>query len=350
MAQETLIPLQWLVHTPPEQLPVTIITGFLGSGKTTLLNHLVQHPQMQDAVVLVNELGEIGLDHLLIERLTEEIILLQSGCICCQMHGDFTSTLTDLYEKRLAGELGEFSQVLVETTGIADPAPIIQSLLSNPQLAAHYRPGMVVATVDTVLGESQLNEFPETVRQVSLADRLLLTKIDQSEAQQRQSLATIVRQINPGAAISEIANGIIHPDDLFADLSPLPARQRGEPDTWSGFEHSNGITSFRITLDGPIEWNDFVDWFDDLLFSRSRQILRVKGLLRIAGKSGPVVIQSVQHMVYAPIELQQWPEEKRSSELTFITCDLNSNAVETSLRQHHLSASARELLALESCA
>ena len=137
---------------PPEQLPVSIITGFLGSGKTTLLNHLVQHPQMQDAVVLVNEFGEIGLDHLLIEAITEKIVLLQSGCICCQLNGEFASTLTDLYEKRLAGEIGEFSQVLVETTGIADPAPIIQSLLSNPQLAAHYRPGTVVATVDTVLG------------------------------------------------------------------------------------------------------------------------------------------------------------------------------------------------------
>ncbi len=332
------------------QLPVSIITGFLGSGKTTLLNQLVQHPKMHDVVVLVNEFGEIGLDHLLIETLSEEIVLLQSGCICCQMSGDFASTLIDLYEKRLAGEIREFSQILVETTGIADPLPIIQSLLSNPQLAAHYCPGTVVTTVDSVLGESQLDEFPETVRQVSLADKILLTKTDQSETPQRRSLTAIVLQLNPGVSIHEIANGVIHPDEIFAATSPVTKRRPDTSATGSGFEHSKGITSFRITFDGPIEWKDFVDWFDDLLFSRSRQILRVKGLLRVAGKRGPVVFQSVQHMVYAPIELQQWPDGKCESELIFITCDLSRAAVENSLRQHFSATSAGTLFAVEACA
>ena len=332
------------------QLPVSIITGFLGSGKTTLLNQLVRHTKMHDVVVLVNEFGEIGLDHLLIETLSEEIVLLQSGCICCQMSGDFAATLIDLYEKRLAGEIGEFSQILVETTGIADPLPIIQSLLSNPQLAAHYRPATVVTTVDTVLGESQLDEFPETVRQVSLADKILLTKTDQSETLQRQSLTAIVRQLNPGASIREIANGVIHPDEIFATTSPLTKRPPDTPVTGSDFEHSKGIGSFRISLDGPLEWTDFVAWFDDLLFSRSRQILRVKGLLQVAGKRGPVVFQSVQHMVYAPIELQQWPDETRASELIFITCDLSRAAVENSLRQHFSATSASTLFPVEACA
>jgi len=305
---------------------------------------------MCDVVVLVNELGEIGLDHLLIETLSEEIVLLQSGCICCQMSGDFASTLIDLYEKRLAGEIGEFSQILVETTGIADPLPIIQSLLSNPQLAAHYRPGTVVTTVDSVLGKSQLEEFPETVRQVSLADKILLTKTDQSETPQRQSLSAIVRQLNPGVSIGEIANGVIHPDEVFASTSPVKNRQPDTLATGSGFEHSKGIGSFRITLDSPIEWSDFVNWFDDLLYSRSRQMLRVKGLLRVAGKRGPVVFQSVQHMVYAPIELQQWPDEKRESELIFITCDFSCAAVEKSLRQNFSSTSDDTLFTVEACA
>ena len=322
------------------QVPVSIITGFLGSGKTTLLNHLVQHPQMFDAVVLVNELGEIGLDHLLIETLTEEIVLLQSGCICCQMSGDFASTLIDLYEKRLAGEIGEFSQILVETTGIADPLPIIQSLLSNPQLAGHYRPGTVVTTVDTVLGESQLDNFPESVRQVSLADKILLTKTDQSDMPQRKSLTVIIQQLNPGVSIREISNGVIHPDEIFASTSPVAKRKPDTSATGPRFEHSKGIGSFRITLDSPIEWNNFVAWFDDLLFSRSRQILRVKGLLRVAGKRGPVVFQSVQHLVNEPIELQQWPDDKRESELIFITCDLSRAAVENSLRQTFSAAPA----------
>lgn len=338
------------MHAPPEQLPVSIITGFLGSGKTTLLNQLVKHPQLRDAVVLVNELGEIGLDHLMIETLSEEIVLLQSGCICCQMHGDFTSTLIDLFEKRLAGELGDFSQVLVETTGIADPAPIIQSLLSNPQLAAHYHPGPVIATVDTVLGKSQLDDFPETVRQVSLADRLLLTKIDQSEPSQRRSLATFVGQINPGALICEVANGIIHPNELFTTTSAATVGPPRASATWAGFEHSAGISSFIITLDGPIEWQDFVAWFDDLLFSRSRQILRVKGMLQVCGKRGPIVIQSVQHMVYAPTELHQWPDEKRRSELVFITCNLTRTAIERSLQQHFAPASTRTRLAVDAYA
>lgn len=328
---------------PPEHLPVSIITGFLGSGKTTLLNQLVQHPKMENVAVLVNEFGEIGLDHLLIETITEEIVLLQSGCICCQINGDFVSTLTDLYEKRLAGDIREFSHVLVETTGIANPAPIIQSLISNQRLVSHYRLGTVVATVDTVLGESQLGEFKETVRQVALADKLLFTKIDLSDQAQRDSLTGIVRQLNPNASISEVANGSIEPSEVFIETSPLAGRKPNEIAAWLGKEHTNSISSFSITLEGAFEWSEFVDWFDDLLFSRSRQILRVKGLLKVAGKSGPVVIQSVQHMLYPPIELERWPDSKRESALVFITCNLSRTAIDTSLQQFFLSRSTPNL-------
>lgn len=335
--------------TPSEHLPVSIITGFLGSGKTTLLNHLVQHPDMGNVAVLVNEIGEIGLDHFLIETISEEIILLQSGCICCQLNGDFISTLIDLYEKRLAGEVENFTHVLVETTGIADPAPIVQALLLDQQLVSHYRLGNIVTTVDTVFGHAQLSRHQECIRQVSLADKLLLTKSDLSEKPAREALISALRQLNPNAAISELINGRITPGELFDEPSLLANPDSKELAAWLGAEtpatpspgnavdmtgvHTGGITSFSVTVDGAINWDELVDWLDDLLFSRSRQILRIKGMLNIIGKEGPIVIQAVQHVVYPPLELAKWPTAAHQSALVFITSDLSRAAIETSLRQ-----------------
>lgn len=335
--------------THSEHLPVSIITGFLGSGKTTLLNQLVQHPDMGKAAVLVNEIGEIGLDHFLIETISEEIILLQSGCICCQLNGDFISTLIDLYEKRLTGEIESFTHVLVETTGIADPAPIVQALLLDPQLVSHYRLGSIITTVDAVFGFSQLSKHQECVRQVSLADKLLLTKTDLSEKPARDTLINALRQLNPNASISEVISGRISPEEVFEDPSLQSRPDASEIAAWLGTKnpqqqpadnavdtatiHTAGITSFSVTVDGAIDWEELVEWLDDLLFSRSQQILRIKGMLDISGKEGPVVIQAVQHIVYPPLELASWPDGVHQSALVFITCGLSRAAIETSLRQ-----------------
>jgi G3E family GTPase len=335
--------------SPSARVPVSIITGFLGSGKTTLLNHLVQQPEMGNVAVLINELGEVGLDHLLFETITDEIILLQSGCICCQMRGDFVSALVDLYEKRLTGEIEAFAHVLVETTGIADPAPVIQALLSDRRLIEHYRLGTVVTTIDTVFGKSQLRDYQEAVRQVSLTDKLLFCKADLSDQAERDSLAAIVRQLNPKAPISEVIGGKIAPSDVFSNDSPIQERDTHEITNWLGEAHCHNrtsdrdaaalrthldaITSCSISLDGALDWDDFVEWIDDLLFSRSSQILRIKGILNIRGRKGPIVIQAVQHMLYSPVELSNWPGSKHQSVMVFITSGLSQTAIEKSLDQ-----------------
>lgn len=336
------------IHSP-DHLPVSIITGFLGSGKTTLLNYLVQQPEMQNVVVLINEFGEIGIDHLLIETITDEIILLQSGCICCQMNGDFVSTLTDLYERRITGEVERFDHVLVETTGIADPAPIIHSLLSDAQLVPRYRLATIVTTVDTVLGNSQLREQRESAKQIIFADKLLFTKSDLSDQSTRESLTTMVRQLNPEASISEVVNGEIAPSEIFTQTTIKKNRDISETTRWLGVEniskragddqsgisagHADAITTFSVTLDRAIAWPDFVEWIEELLFSRSRQILRIKGILNIDGGSGPTIFQAVQHMLYPPRQLTNWPDEQRQSILVFITYNLSRTAIETSLSQ-----------------
>lgn len=307
-----------------------------------MLNHLVQHAEMGEVAVLINEFGEVGLDHLLVETITEEIILLQSGCICCQMNGDFVSTLVDLYEKRLAGEVGNFGHVLVETTGIADPGPIIQALLSNRQLVSHYRLGTVIATIDTVFGESQLQEHREAVRQVSFADKLLFCKIDLSDQAQRDTLTTAIRQLNPRASISEVEGGRIAPSEVFLSESRIKDRDVGDIADWLGAQrselaqpgvHSDAISSFSITLQEALDWDEFIEWIDALLCSRSRQILRIKGLLNIRGKTGPVVVQAVRNMLYPPVELTQWPDAEQQSVIVFICCDLSASVIENSLRQ-----------------
>lgn len=342
-----------------DRLPVSIITGFLGSGKTTLLNHLVQQAEMGQVAVLINEYGEIGLDHLLVESITDEIVLLQSGCICCQMKGDFVSTLIDLYEKRLAGDIEEFTHVLVETTGIADPAPIVRALLSDRQLVSHYRLGTVIVTLDTVFGESALREHGEAVRQVSLADKLLFCKSDLSDQAIRGSLRAVVRQINPKAPVSEITGGKISPGDVFLNESRIEDRDVNEISNWLGAQnsdaaastsHSGAISSFSIALDGELEWDEFVEWIDALLSSRSRQILRLKGLLNISGKTGPVVVQAVQNMLYPPIELVEWPGAERRSMIVFISCDLSPRAITTSLYQFFATSRVSTLETSESYA
>jgi len=326
----------------PERFPVSIITGFLGSGKTTLLNYLVQQNEMGKVAVLINEFGEIGLDHLLVETISDEIMLLQSGCICCQMNGDFVSTLIELHERRVAGDVEAFTHVLVETTGVADPAPIIRALLSNRKLMSHYRLGSVVATVDTVLGESQLLVHREVARQISLADKLLFCKVDLSDQAQRDSLTTIVRKLNPRASISEVTGGVIACREVFLHESRMKERDPGEIEDWLGQQphaaaasnsHSGAIHTFSIAMHGTLEWDNFVAWIDALLTSRSRQILRIKGLLNIRGKNGPIVIQAVQNMLYPPVELAKWPGTEQQSVIVFITCDLSQVAVEKSLSQ-----------------
>jgi G3E family GTPase len=328
-------------------IPVSVITGFLGSGKTTLLRRLLADRGMADTVVLVNEFGEVGLDHLLLRKVDEDIVLLNSGCLCCTVRDDLVETLDELQSERGSGSIPMFNRVVIETTGLADPAPIVHTLMIDPALTPHYRLLGLVATIDATHGGGQMDRHPEAVKQAATADRLVLTKTDLLSGA-ATALEARLTALNPGARLfrATLSSGP-GPQELF-DAGFSVAEKRQEVQQWLREEsysarnqyhhdaverHDSRIGSFCLTIDEPIEWELFVEWLKLLLASRGDQILRLKGLLNIAGRPLPVIIHGVQHVFYPPTEHATWPDGDRSSKIVFITSDLPRPGVETSLRE-----------------
>src|SRR5687768_1092712 len=265
-----------------ERIPVSLITGFLGSGKTTLLNRLLRHPAMADSAVIINEFGEVGLDHLLVEAVEGEVAVLASGCICCTMRSDLEETLRGLLARRDRGEVPMFQRVLVETTGLADPAPIVQLLLHNPLLSHFVRLDAIVTTVDAVHGELQLGAHAEAVKQVAIADRLLLTKTDLAETRNVAPLRERLARLNPAASVNAVHHGQIEPDRLFGAALFDPARKTADvrrwlsPEAYAAGEHHHdhdhthasahdaAINAFCVTLQGPLDWMTVSGWLAEL--------------------------------------------------------------------------------------
>ena len=314
-------------------IPVSIITGFLGSGKTTLLSHLVRQPGMADTAVIVNEFGEIGIDHLLIEQAFEDRLLLENGCICCSIRGDLVDTLTDLLRRVERNELPAFSRAVVETTGLADPAPILQTLISDERLRQDYTLDRIVTTVDAVNAIGQLEEFGEAVKQVAVADCLLITKSDLLDKGSIAGLVDRLRGINAGAPINAIDQGKAETDVLFG----------GEPGhraigDWLDHDHTHhrhdgdtGITSFAIVIDRPLPWPAVKAWLESVASLRGSDLLRVKGILNVAGRAGPVVVHGVQHIFHPPVELREWPDAVRTTRIVFIARNMEKSALENAL-------------------
>lgn len=330
-----------------ERLPVALITGFLGSGKTTLLNRVLGDPRMARSLVLVNEFGEVGLDHLFMESVGGDMVLLQSGCVCCTIQGDLDRTLRDIARRRQAGETPPFDRVLLETTGLADPAPILQLLLNHPMISHDYRLDGVVATVDAVNGARQLDDHPEAVRQAAVADRLLISKTDLADVGSSARLRARLEDLNPGAALYEIVQGDIDPALLF-DSGPFdPSGKSGNVQAWLNAEaHDHGhdhhhdrsrhdahIGSFCLTFEDPLDWDLFNRWLMAVRASWGDRLLRVKGVLNIAGESQPLVIHGVHRTFHPPTLLARWPDDDRRSRLVFITRDLDRESVEESWKQ-----------------
>lgn len=330
--------------------PVFVLTGFLGSGKTTLLRSLLAHPGMRDTAVIVNELGEVGLDHLLVREVTEEVVLLGSGCLCCAMRDDLVSALRELTSLKEAGSVPPYARVVVETTGLADPAPLVQTLIGEQSLQSDYRLATLVATIDAVLGEGELDAHFESVKQAAIADRLVLTKTDLVAPSRTDALHARLSALNPAAEMLASAPGRFPaPAQLFAAadfdvhkkadavriwlkeeayrLDPANSRERHSP------RHDERVAAFCIRIREPLEWTPFLEWLELLLASRGEQLLRVKGIVNFARRTRPCVIQGVQHMFHPPVELEAWPDHDRTTRLVFITRDLTRGAVETSLRQ-----------------
>ncbi len=334
-----------------DRLPVQLLTGFLGSGKTTLLNHWLRSPELRDAAVIVNEFGEVGIDHALIASSNDNTIELSTGCLCCTVRGDLVDTLRELNIKRERGEVRAFDRVIIETTGLADPVPVIQALMTFP-VARRFRLRQVVATVDVVNGEGTLDRHREAVKQAVVADDLVLTKIDLAE----NAIAALERRLsrlNPAARMHRSAPGgmlapsmlevsdIYSPDLKSADLaawlnSEAYAHSAGHSHA-HGDSHDEGrhdvnrhdaeIGTFCLSFDEPLHWEHVSAWLDALVLAHGDDLLRVKGILSIVGRERPIAVQAVQRLFHPPVELPVRAVGDRTSKIVFITRNLSRDYV-----------------------
>jgi G3E family GTPase len=351
-------------------IPVTLLTGFLGSGKTTLLNRLVTQEAFANTLIIINEFGEMALDHLLVAHSTENVIMeMSSGCVCCTIRGDLVKTLKDITWRFARQGRRQFDRVLIETTGLADPAPIIHTLMTHAQIAPKYRLDGVIALFDFATGAGTLDRHQEAVKQAAMADVLLLTKGDLVSGTQRDDLLERLRGINPAAARWEVRDGDLAAEKvidlgLFSTRSKSPDVDRwiredayrsapptkfvltraqaagqhtslmpaptslvsGNPDP---NRHDDHIRAFCFTLEDPIPEDVLNTWLEVLMSLLGSNILRVKGILNLQGHDRPTVLHGVQHIFHPPVPLPAWPSADRRSRLVFITQDVDRDVIET---------------------
>jgi G3E family GTPase len=307
------------------RLPVVIVTGFLGAGKTTLVKCLLDNPDVSRTAVIVNEFGEVGLDDRLLRTSTETTVLLDRGCLCCTVRSDLQQTLRDLLHDRAGRQLPSFDRILIETSGLADPGPILQTFLGDQGLAKELYLLAVVCVVDAaVLTVKPLSSAPEGAKQLALADRIVISKRDLISNADFESVLDRVKAVNPSAPIAIANNGTVDPQFLLDDSGQQLVRTTffAEP-----VEHLPDIETFSITFEEPLIWTSFAWAMDALRAHRGADILRVKGLLDIEGCEGPVLVHYVQHLAHPPMELDHWPAGSQRSHLVFITRGLKRSAV-----------------------
>jgi G3E family GTPase len=324
------------------KIPVTIITGFLGSGKTTLLNYLVKQPDMKLTAIIINEFGEIGIDHLLVETSSEQIIEMNNGCICCNIRGDLQDKLGSLAMWLDTGRIAPVERVIVETTGLADPAPIMHTLMTDEHLLNRYRLSGVVTVVDSISGSSSLSRFQEAVKQIAIADQLIFSKTDLVESLSDQdsylAFKARVKQVNSRAVVHEAVNGEIDlsillrqeidgTEAILADFSGWLGSAAAAPIETDNYvqmhrhdQSCSGIETFTVELDRPVAREEFNEFIQALAIEFGEHLLRMKGILNVADRSEqPAIVHGVQHVFFPIMWLDKWPSEERTSKLVFIT-------------------------------
>ncbi len=308
------------------RMPVALLSGFLGSGKTTLVNALLRDPRLAGTAVAVNEFGPVPIDHDLIDHGAEKTIVMANGCLCCNLSGDMDAAMMRLFSRREDGLIPSFRRLIVEPSGLADPAPIAQAILRNPIMAGAMRLAGIVTVVDALFGLAQLARHPETRKQAALADRIVLTKSDLTDALAVEALRAALLEINAVAPIltadhGQIEPGLLLPPSFFTPdvAGPVPAAQRSlllaeaaDP------AHAKRFDAGALTAEGPLDWQEFDAWLKQLRIAHADALLRIKGLLHIGGVDGPVVVQGVHHVLSHPVVLDAWPDQERRSRLVLI--------------------------------
>ena len=323
-----------MAEGPPDFTPVTLITGCLGSGKTTLLQRLLRDPALSDTAVLINEFGEVGLDHYLLERIDERMVMLQSGCVCCTIRGELSAAIKDLHSRRERGLLPPFRRLVIESTGLADPFPILSTVRSDPVLRHHFCLGNVITTVDAVNGAQQLAAQPESIKQVAVADRLVLTKTDLAPAEAIAQLTSRLRHINSDAPLWRAAEDELDADALLSgqDHGSWQPAEADDAMPDGHHRHADDIRTLALRIEERIDWARFGLWLTMLLNRHGEALLRVKGILNVADAVTPVAVHAVQHLVHTPRHLAAWPDQDRRSRLILIARGLDPAVIERSFR------------------
>jgi len=310
------------------RIPVTVVTGFLGAGKTTLLRRFLASPEGEGTAVVINEFGSVGIDDALIRGSTDEVTLLGNGCLCCNTRSDLQIALRNLVAERAQGTVPQFKRIVIETSGLADPGPILQTFATDRALGGEFHVEVVATVVDALTGPDTLAWSAEARKQVILADRLVVAKTDLATAQDRQGakrLRARLRALNPRAAIHAAID--LEPRWLIEADAGAEMGASGRAGFVAEARHSDGIASFVLAEAAPLPWDAFARSMETLIALRGPDLLRVKGFLNVAGCRGPVVVHVVQHLAHPPVELTAWPDQDHSSRLVFITRNIPEGQV-----------------------
>jgi G3E family GTPase len=312
------------------RLPVLLLSGFLGSGKTTLVNRLLQDSRLADTAVAVNEFGDVPLDAHLIEDGQDRTVVLANGCLCCNLAGDMEDAVMRIFSRRESGALPAFKRLIVEPSGLADPAPIAQAILRNPVMSRAFRLEGIVTTVDALFGAAQISTHPETAKQIAMADALVITKTDMVDAAALADLRAVLAGLNPGAEIFEAVNGAVDPAALLPAgfLDPgmiVPARRFFTADA---APHGLETRAISLVAEAPLNWRAFDAWLRKIRLGHAEQLLRVKGILNTTDSDLPLVIHGVHHVLHTPVQLAAWPDEDRRSRIVLITRGAQKGVIE----------------------